>query len=282
MISRNQLIAGFKFSDYAQAFGYTDDSAGIENAQRFAGIPVTGDLDALTVNVLARTPRCGCTDAQPVSGRLDRWKPGLVVTYCVAGYPTESGLSKEQVLNVVKRCCDAWSAVCGIKFQRVTDPGEAHIVMNKGRGQSAGFDGPSGILAWCEIPQGNAFQGQLQLRWDLEELWVDDATANGIQLMNVTCHELGHGIGHYHNNVQAQLLNPIYNARIGVPQSYDIQEAQSRYGKPVIVAAPTDAPIPGGSTPFPRRVKVLSSDGRVYGGELTELPPSVIASEQGW
>lgn len=283
MSTSRQLIDAFKFSEYAHYFGYSDDQAGIEAAQRMAGLPVTGNLDPMTVNVLARAPRCGVSDAQAVSGRVDRWKPGMVVTYHVAGFPTESGLSKEQILAVVDRCAAAWSAVAGIQFRRIADQGNANIVLNKGRGKSAGFDGPSGTLAWAQLPQGDAFQGQLQCRWDMDEQWTDDPRANGIQLFNTTNHEWGHLIGHYHNNVKAQLLNPTYNPRIAVPQSFDIEEAVARYGPPL----PGSTPEPPGSDPaqpptagaYPLKTLILMSDGRTYGFKNGVLVPQALTED---
>lgn len=205
---------------------------------------------------------CGHTKAESIGGTLNRW--GLKeVTYCINGYPTSIGLSKQDVDDIVAESYRLWSEVADIKFRRISDPNNANMVLAGARGKRAGFDGPLGVLAYCYLPQGDNFRGQVEMYWDMDEDWIKDGN-NGIRLLNVTCHELGHGIGLDHNKYPAQLMNPIYSVAIAKPQSYDIQEAVARYGKPTIVPVPP-APTPTGKV----YGKFLDADGRVWGGEMS-------------
>lgn len=261
---------GFDFAAFAEPYGYEDSPAGIAAAQADYGLEPTGKLDGVTATVLSRTPRCGCTDAQPVAGQLDRW--GIpVVSYYIDSYPGGIRLSTAQVDQVVAAALASWSAVCGLKFAKAPDAARCNLLMGTARGRRNNFDGPGGTLAWCEIPQGSNFRGQLNMMWDMDEAWTVDASANGILLLNTTAHEVGHGIGLYHNSQPNQLLNPVYNPRIATPQSYEIGQVVERYGKPQ--AAPTPSPGPGNPSPgsYPKAVKVQCEDGSIYAGTLARI-----------
>jgi hypothetical protein len=254
----------FDFGKFGEKFGYTDDSVGIADAQRDWDIPQTGVLDPATVTVLTRIPRCGMSDAQPLGGTQDKW--GLKeVSYIIAGYPTGLGLTKKQIEEAIALCYASWSNVCGLRFVRVGSKSEANIVMDVGRGSRAGFDGPSGVLAWCEIPQGSNFRGQINLMWDMDEAWTTSSSQNGILLVNTTAHEIGHGLGLYHTKVSRQLLNPVYNPKIASPQAaYDVAEVVDRYGAP-LAPIPPNPTTPGASDV--KAIKILLKDGRVLGAD---------------
>lgn len=260
---------GFDFAAFAEPYGYEDSPAGIAAAQADYGLEPTGKLDGVTETVLTRIPRCGCSDAQPVAGQIDRW--GIpVVSYFIESYPGGIRLSTSQVEQVVAASLGSWSAVCGLKFAKAPDAQRANLLMGTARGRRNNFDGPGGTLAWCEIPQGSSFKGQRRMMWDMDEAWTTDAGSNGILLLNTTAHEVGHGIGLYHNNQPNQLLNPVYNPRIAAPQSYEIGQVVERYGKPQ--AAPT---VPGPSNPGtgsnPKAVKIQCEDGSIWAGSLARL-----------
>lgn len=260
--------------DWLSYFGYKNDEAGISSVQRAYDVPVTGVLDEVTMRAVSKLPRCGVTDAQPLGGTLDKW--GLAeVSYFIDTYPVGLGLTKEQVEETVRLCFKSWSDVCGLRYVKAASAAKANIVLSTGRGRRVGFDGAGGTLAWCELPQGSNYRGQLRLMWDLDEAWTLSTSVNGILIFNTTNHEIGHANGHYHNTVKNQLLNAIYNRAIGMPQSYDIQEAQARYGKPTTV--PTVPSVPTGSVPSPvngvQAVRVLDAAGDVwYADNFKKVP----------
>lgn len=207
--------------------------------------------------------------AESLGGSLNKW--GLKeLTYFINGYPTGIGLTKDDVDDLVKMAFGYWTEVCDLKFKRASDPNRTNFLMFGARGIRNNFDGPLGTLAWCELAQGPNFKGTVNLAWDLEEDWRGKNGGNqGIKFLNVTTHEIGHGIGLDHNNFPRQLMNPIYSAAIATPQQYDIADAVARYGKPVII------PVPPNSNPVPAPgvvwAKFLDEQGRVWGGPMSLL-----------
>lgn len=213
---------------------------------------------------------CGHTAAEMASAGTSRW--GLKeVSYFVAGYPVGLGMTKRDVDAAVEACFGDWQSKCGLSFKRAGGATSANIVMGVGRGQRAGFDGKYGTLAFCYLPQGDNFQGQLEMFWDLDEPWtVDPGNSNGINFATVTKHELGHGIGISHlnaNQYPQQLMNPVYNPRISTPQQFDIAQAQDRYGKPIALPIPPTTPptTPPGSSVA---VIVQLPDGSIFKGRI--------------
>ncbi len=232
--------------------------------------------DDYVTHVLAKGPRCGCIDAANLGE--SRW--GLAtVSWGVSSFP--SGLSQDRVLQLYQQAFDSWSAVCGLKFTRVA-AANANIVIGTGRGSRSNFDGPNGTLAWAYLPSGRNFTGRLEVRFDLDETWIDNPQARGILLLNVAAHEFGHAIGLSHNSVKNQLLNPYYAPAISKPQSYDIQEIQTLYGKPA--ATPTTPTSPNVPVSAVRAVKVQLADGRVFGASgdrpMAELPANALVGQE--
>jgi hypothetical protein len=221
-------------------------------------------------DILSLAPRCGCLDAQP----LGESKWGIKeVAYAFSSFP--GGMSNLRALAVIRKAFDSWEAVCGLKFKQVGNVTEANIDIGGARGSRASFDGPNGTLAWAYLPKGANFTGRLQVRFDLDETWIESQAANGILLENVACHEIGHAIGLSHiNNIAKQLLNPYYAAAISKPQSEDIRQIQTLYGRPAAAPAPTPtpAPTPGGAI-YPVKSQTLMSNGEVWGAkDFVKLP----------
>ena len=212
---------------------------------------------------------CGHSRAELAGFEESRWGLGEV-TYCINGYPVGLGLSPTDVEQIVAQAFQSWANVCGLRFRRVTNPNDANILMGVARGKRAGFDGPLNVLAYCYLPSGDNFRGQIEMYWDLDEAWSKSADRNSIALLNVTAHELGHGLGLSHTNIQRQLMNPSYSPAIAGPQSNDIAEVVRRYGPPS--AMPTPTPTPPPLPPSGGQVKAkVEISGQVYGGYLSLL-----------
>lgn len=192
---------------------------------------------------------CGVTEK--ASGDICQWQT-KDITYAITGYIPQ--FSQDQYRSAVRRAFDAWEAVCGIHANEVTST-DANIMLSVGRGRRNNFDGPSGVLAWCEIPCGNV--RQCQLRMDLDETWTDKVSDAGIFVDAVLAHELGHGIGIYHIDSGTALMNPIYNKAVSKPLALDIAQGTLRYGE-----ARPRTPQPPVTPPTGKTVKaILYTDG---------------------
>lgn len=239
----------FNLREYLECFGYVEKgsdaeipSAAIEAAQAMYGLPETGVADEMTMRVLGRTPRCGVADVQHAREAINYW--GITkLTYCLATVPTNSQLTAQKSAQLIRAAFDSWEAVCGLKFTQVNDSG-ANLYISSGRGSRAGFDGPSGTLAYAYLPPSAQFRGQLRMYFDLDEAWSASVNAPYIGLQPVGAHEIGHLIGFEHDSTPQQLMNPYYNPRIIGPQANDIRRAQAGYGKPVIPQPPTPPATP--------------------------------------
>lgn len=160
------------------------------------------------------------------------------------------GLSDGDWQEAFRLATSYWAEVCGLEFAYTPNARTANILATAGR-----IDGPSGTLAWSELPAGTA--RQLTQKYDTgEQRWTISETPRGgeLDIVRVVCHEVGHAIGLGHLSAGA-LLAPTYSASVRRPQSQDIAEVVRRYGKrvsptpiPTPTPAPAPAPTPGGST----------------------------------
>lgn len=186
---------------------------------------------------------CGVTDDQfAVAGGVARWAQ-KDLTYAIVGFLP--AFTQAEYRQIVRSVFDCWEAVCGIRADETTST-SANIIISAGRGRRVNFDGPSGVLAWCELPVGSNPQ-QVRLMMDLDETWVTNG--NGIHVPNVLCHELGHGLGLEHIQGAKALMNPIYDVNVPKPLPPDIAQVVNRYGQPRPRTAPQPQPEPQPTPP---------------------------------
>jgi hypothetical protein len=269
------FLTAFDYLKPEEAESHEALQSAIAAAQEAYGLPVTGDLDEMTVRVIGRTPRCGMPDTpQHVIGK-PHW--GLeTVTWHLTHYPTGVGLTNAIVDQAIGQAFANWSAVCGLSFRQVKTVNEANIVMGVGRGRRADFDGPSGTLAWMQLPNRDDYRGQVQGLFDADENWV--ISGRGILLVNVACHEIGHALGLMHSRRGDQLMSPTYSSQVSKPLAEDAQRAVELYGPPKQAPTPPITPAPGD-----HKVRVLiqldDDPSQQYIGDLAKRPSRVEALE---
>lgn len=225
----------------------------VREYQRWHGLDETGDLDVETLASLAAVRFCGLPDrpseAEP-QGKLCRWQDKHITWTWTGG--DDLGVPQDQVTRCAEIAWQRWVDVCGIVAERVDDASKADVVMGAGIGREAG---PSGTLAWSELPCSPTDR-QLQQRYDTEERWVIAETGtphNGIDLVRVMCHEIGHAIGLPHQPA-GNLMAPMYSAQVWQPQAYESSIVSQRrmYGPPVQRPKPgADQPEPPKDLPLP-------------------------------
>ena len=160
------------------------------------------------------------------------------------------GMSEEELEDALDYAADKWRRTCGIKPRKTNNGNEARLLVT-----CRAIDGPSGVLAECELPTG---QRRVRLWLDVGELWNKVIpSARAIGLASVLWHEMGHAIGLGHAQAGSQnIMAPQLNEQISVPGVFDTNESQRRYGKPVLLPGPptpTPTPVPpapGGNMGF--------------------------------
>lgn len=188
---------------------------------------------------------CGVTEEQfAINGVTYAWPKGSKLTWGIA-FSSLGALSAMDVKDAIAHSLSEISACSDVRHEYIGNADRANIKITSRR-----LDGPSGVLADCQIPVGNVSvdQTQLLMRIDDSEAWglYDSPPAGKIDFYRVVLHELlhGHGLGHKPANVHAPaLIAPMYDRNIRNLQDADKAELARRYGQPV-VATPT--PVPSG------------------------------------
>lgn len=244
----DQIDRAVKYLQYYQyirdEFSLDDLGKALVNLQKQAGVSLSGELCPKTLNVMT-LPRCGCKE-QMVESATNMPKWGIsTLNYFISG--RDNDLSANDWDACIRDAFSSIEKICGLTFERVFELGRANLVLGVGQGRGDGFDGPSGVLAWFELPNSSNFRGRLNGKFDLGESWVYKS-GRGIKLQNVSCHEILHGLGLSHSSDSSDLMAPFYSPDVVVPQSGDIAKLVARYGKP----KPSDQVPPTPAQPIPQ------------------------------
>ncbi len=221
--------------------------------QTLIGLSPDGELSSQTVKAMQTMPRCGCKDfglISPQAVGTPCWKDGAF-TYYIDSYV--SGISKSDQDSLIALAFKQWADVTNLKITRVMSPQQANVTISTGRGAGDQFDGPSGTLAWAYLPPQPDFEGQLMMKFDLDETWITNAADRGILFLNVATHEFGHLLGLEHSKNSKALMAPYYATSISKPQNNDdIIRIQNIYGQPVLPPIlPTPPVAPTAPTEIP-------------------------------
>lgn len=240
-----------KTIDYLVRFGYLNTNqentledvlAAVVKLHTLAGLKSTDIISGKTLTLMS-LPRCSLMDNEVESAtNLNKWGTNKL-TYCINS--RDSDMSAQEWDACFKQAFNNWSDVCNLTFTQVSSVNQANLIINIGQGRQDDFDGPSGVLAWFQLPSSSNYSGRLEGKFDANELW---GINRGILLVNVACHEIGHALGLTHSNISSALMAPFYSPSISKPQSNDdISRAIARYGNPI--NTPNVPPTP--SVPVP-------------------------------
>lgn len=252
-----------RFLSYLRYYGYFDGVLeltigdvvdAILKFQEVAGLTKDGELGPKTLKAMS-WPRCGCKDfGEALNVEKSSWGKKNLTFYIDR---RDNDLSAKDWDWAIEKSFSQWSDVADLKFSRVTRSNDANFIITIGSGRADGFDGPSGTLAWAQLPPRNNYTGQLVSKADASETWIIDTSKNGILLVNVMTHEIGHLLGLQHSKVDSALMAPFYKRSIDKPQQRDdISRIQAIYGKPKVDPVPPDPnpdpdPDPDIPTPTP-------------------------------
>jgi len=262
--------------DFLKHFGYlpienpTEDQIqdAVKVFQEDNGIIPNGDIGPKTAGRML-VPRCGVTEDKMVQSASNLWHwDRKVGEYYQVDYFIHPGLSEmlhmEQGLfdKIIKRCFETdWCKHSNLNLTRVSSEKEKYCINVYGNR----LDGPSSILAQCELPVDGVRSCKMEL--DISERWVYEVAPStmGIVLANVVNHELGHGLGLVHSRVKAALMAPSYSSSVQLPNmTDDIPRLQARYDGSRIKPIPTETPNPNDGNIHIEEITV-KINGKVYG-----------------
>lgn len=218
------------------ADGVLDDAteSAIRRFQEFAGLEVTGEVDAETRRKM-NMPRCGVKDvsglAEFVTG-VGKWNTNNL-TYSFQNYTGD--IPTGTIRWAIDQAFALWSAETPLRFRRVADGTGGHIVIRfvaGNHGDGAPFDGAGGVLAHAFFPSNpDPIRGDSH--FDEAETWtVTIPPGGGIDLVTVAAHEFGHALGLRHSTVSGALMAPFYGGPRRFLSPDDIAGIQSLYGGP--------------------------------------------------
>jgi matrix metalloproteinase-14 (membrane-inserted) len=197
----------------------------IRRFQKMYNLLETGQLNNATLIAMA-APRCGMPDHHnTTASRLQisassgtppllaerlatayKWHK-TTLTYFFHNFFNSQKFSQQAQRNAVERALRFWSDVSPLTFREVTSgPADINIQFVAGEhtdGPQNAFDGPGGVLAHAFYPESG------EAHFDNDEDWRDSET-DGIDLMTVAAHELGHALGLSHSSFPGALMAPYY------------------------------------------------------------------------
>lgn len=231
--------------------------AAIMRFQEHVGLTQDGIVGPKTASVMM-APRCGVREQMLASAATSLWKwnaprnskGNIEVAYWVDPQladvlripKTEFESANKEIFEV------SWCKYGRIDRVRSNSPVQQYGLNITG----ARIDGPSSVLADCELPVDG--RSACQMRFDVGDNYVLQLTpqVRGILYPNVGRHELGHGDGLPHSRRPNALMAPYYAQAVTHPlDDDDIPRYRARYETRVSETPPGPAPIPPVPTPVP-------------------------------
>lgn len=220
LVDQHDVPAPFlKFGiDYLGFYGYlngppTPEAVEIaaKDFQTMAGVDADGVIGPQTLETMW-LPRCGIRD--DAFTEAARWRQGNLTYFVEAYLEGVPGLSRVDQDDLQSLGFRDHEQHIDVKWTRVSNRNQANLIISVGEGRGDGFDGPGGVLAWCQIPNGTI--SQIMMKFDRTDTWVKNLAVGqrGILYLNVFTHELGHGHGCLHINGPTALMNPIYSPAV--------------------------------------------------------------------
>jgi hypothetical protein len=177
------------------------------------------------------------------------WLPRTNLTYGFISITPDLGVATTKA--AVAEAFALWAAAAPLTFAEVSDCGFPFDAVNcaipdiriqfaaGNHGDGFSFDGPVGILAHAFYPPPNGVSAAGDMHFDEADLWSDDLSVLGIDLVTVAAHEIGHALGLAHAEAakcpspttgESSIMCPFYTGPRRFLAQDDIEAIQSVYG----------------------------------------------------
>jgi predicted Zn-dependent protease len=170
-----------------------------------------------------------------------------------------NGLSASTVKEVIQEALGLWAKYVPIKFTEVADSGVDNTTGQSYNASGSAdirisslfIDGPNGTLAYTYYPYSTTDGLAGDVFFDNSDKWATNPS-NGIDLLEVATHELGHALGLAHSQNSSAIMYAYYGGRFsGLGTGYltqdDISGIQSIYGSGTGSVTPLNNGGNGGS-----------------------------------
>lgn len=131
------------------------------------------------------------------NGKLVRWEPGTVLSYCVLKN-TFSDTNYQMVRENMAQATEAWEAICGIKFQYRPDLDDSPTTQPEGVLFAVReIDAQGQFIASAFFPNGPKNRRRVLID---PSYYDDDLTFDRVGVLR---HELGHALGFRHEHIRS-------------------------------------------------------------------------------
>ncbi len=246
VIALQSMLTAFGYLRGAFEIGKLDTKTqrAVRRLQRFYSLKADGVVGPITKKLL-QEPRCGNSDLAGSLGGATPSAPFVLrgcsydkhdLTYAFLNGTADLPDGRER--EIVRQAFQAWQGVANLNFTEVApnqNP-DFRVAWRSGdHGDGSPFDDQGGTQgntlahAFFPPPCGGTHAGDLH--FDEAEAWIDDPNANGILLLQVAIHEIGHLLGLSHSNDTSAIMFAFYAPdRVNLSQD-DIQGITALYGE---------------------------------------------------
>lgn len=196
----NYYIAeGDTLLDEDQLMIYANEREAINLARKAAKAAAAAGLGKFTLtgsSEFSNTPSSELLGIMQ-GGKLVRWEPGQVLTYCVLRQTFGSQQQYEQIRDNMIKATEAWENTCGVNFEYLPHLDDSNSVRPDGvLFPVRGLDAGGAFLAAAFFPNDPINRRRIVI----DPSYFDNHNFNKVGILR---HELGHVLGFRHEHIRS-------------------------------------------------------------------------------